>query len=316
MYRILAIAICSISVIFAGQASAAKKVLIINSYHAGYKWCDDIVSGAEKTLKAAGIEYKTIHMDTKRNPSEEFKKNAAAKVKSEADAYAPDAIIAADDNASKYVIVPFYKDSKIPVAFCGINWDASIYGFPCSNVTGMLEVACYSVIDDNMKKFAKGTRVGYLGVDNETSRKDALGTEQANGVKFVKNFAKTFEDWKSAFIEMQSTTDWMIVETSAGITGFDTTAAKEFVLANTKVPTATLYDDMLSYATIAIVKSGSEQGEYAANAVIKMLSGTPASAIAVGKNKKADLGLNMKIANKLGITFDMAYLKQAKFIQK
>gem|GEM_PF-5859444 len=34
------------------------------------------------------------------------------------------------------------KDSKIPFVFCGINWDASVYGFPCSNplLIGFLKV--------------------------------------------------------------------------------------------------------------------------------------------------------------------------------
>jgi ABC-type uncharacterized transport system substrate-binding protein len=295
---------------------AAKKVFIIESYHVGYPWSDGLVAGAEKTLKAAGVEYKIVHMDTKRNPAEEFKKSAAAKVKAEIDAYAPDGIIACDDNANKYVVVPNYKNGKIPVAFAGVNWDATAYGFPCSNVTGMLEVAPFNVIEENMKKFAKGARIGYLGVDNETSKKEASGTETVYGITLNKKHVKTFAEWKTAFTELQGASDWIYIENFAGINDFDTTAAKEFVLANTKIPTVTIYDFMLPYTLMGIIKDAGEQGEFAANAVVKMMSGTPASAIPVGKNKRADLALNMKIAKVLGVTFDMAYLKQAKIILK
>jgi len=32
----------------------------------------------------------------------------------------------------------FIKNSTIPIVFCGINRDVSDYGFPCSNITGMI----------------------------------------------------------------------------------------------------------------------------------------------------------------------------------
>ena len=49
-------------------------------------------------------------------------------------------MIASDDNAQKYLVVPYLKGTQVPVIFNGVNWDASAYGFPTSNVTGMIEV--------------------------------------------------------------------------------------------------------------------------------------------------------------------------------
>jgi hypothetical protein len=52
-------------------------------------------------------------MDTKRNTDDHFKKNAAQKGKSVIEEYNPDIVIAADDNASKYLIVPYFKDASL-----------------------------------------------------------------------------------------------------------------------------------------------------------------------------------------------------------
>jgi len=58
-----------------------KKVLYVNSYHKGYPWSDGIEKGIHNILADTAIELKTIYMDTKRNPEEEFIKQAALGVK-------------------------------------------------------------------------------------------------------------------------------------------------------------------------------------------------------------------------------------------
>jgi hypothetical protein len=98
-----------------------KKVLFIDSYHEGYEWSDGITKGVKQVLDGKGIELKIVRMDTKRNGGEEFKKQAGEKAKAAIEEFKPDVVIAADDNASKYIIVPFFKDSPLPFVFCGVN---------------------------------------------------------------------------------------------------------------------------------------------------------------------------------------------------
>lgn len=102
-------------------------------------------------------------MDTKRNPAEEFSKAAALKARTTIEEFRPDVVIASDDNASKYLIMPYYKDAELPFVFCGINWDASIYGFPYKNVTGMIEVALVSEIFRHLKNTPRGSNWLYCG---------------------------------------------------------------------------------------------------------------------------------------------------------
>jgi ABC-type uncharacterized transport system substrate-binding protein len=301
--------------VFAGEL-AGKKVVIIDSYHQGYPWSDGIVQGAQKILALGGATVKVIHMDTKNNPAEEFKKQSAVKAVAEITEFKPDAIIAADDNASKYVIVPTYKDKEIPVVFCGLNWDATAYGFPCKNVTGMLEVSSFDLLSEKIKTYSKGTKIGYLGISNETSRKEAENTEKNYSLTFEKRFVTTFEEWKKMFVELQGISDWVLVESNAGISGWDDAVAQQFVIANTKVPTGSIYDFMVDYVLISLAKSAEEQGEWAAAAATKILKGTSVAQIPIVKNKKGEVFLNLKIAQKLGINFDLNLVKIAKKVVK
>ncbi len=77
------------------------------------------------------------------------------------DSWQPDVVIASDDNASKYLIAPYYKGGDLPFVFCGLNWDASVYGFPAKNVTGMVEVAQIPQLLEVLKRHAKGDRESY-----------------------------------------------------------------------------------------------------------------------------------------------------------
>ncbi|MCP4297952.1 MAG: hypothetical protein GY786_20380 [Proteobacteria bacterium] len=130
-----------------------KKVLIVNSYHQGYDWSDGIENGvlqalgidAEPPFKSGycndTLEVRITRMDTKRNQDSEYLEKKSLKVKNFIDTWAPDVVIASDDNAAKQLIMTHYKNSSTPFLFCGVNWDASVYGFPTRNVTGMVEVA-------------------------------------------------------------------------------------------------------------------------------------------------------------------------------
>ena len=122
-------------------AQAGKKILFINSYHEGYAWSDGEEKGAKAALAGSGAELRFHRMDTKRHQEEAFRVKAGQKAREEIEAWKPDLVIVADDPAVKYVLQQYYKGAKVPFVFCGVNWDATKYGLPYPNATGMLEVA-------------------------------------------------------------------------------------------------------------------------------------------------------------------------------
>jgi ABC-type uncharacterized transport system substrate-binding protein len=291
---------------------AGKKILFINSYHEGYAWSDGVEKGVHNVLDGTGIDLKFVRMDTKRNPDEAFAKKAGEQVKAEIDAFKPDVVIAADDNAQKYVIVPFYKGTNLPIVFAAVNWDASIYGYPTSNITGMIEVELPGQLVEQLKAYAKGTRLAYLTVDSETERKvvDIYNQRFFNGQMKV-YWVKTWDEFKKAYLQAQNEVDILFMGNNAGSDRWDDAEMRKFVLDNAKIPSGSINDWMAPFSLVTLAKSAEEQGEWSAKDALQILDGTPVSSIPVTENKKGKLILNLELAQKLGVVFAPSMLKNA-----
>ena len=58
--------------VFAGNTVSQPHVLLLNSYHKGYLWSDEITRGVEENLDAAGGMLHIEYMDTKRHFDEDY----------------------------------------------------------------------------------------------------------------------------------------------------------------------------------------------------------------------------------------------------
>lgn len=292
--------VCLSSVGFA-KTYQGKKILFVDSYHEGYNWSDGILKGIKATLKDSGVELKVTHMDTKRNGSEEFKQKAGQKVKQEIETFKPDVVIAADDNASQYVIVPYFKGSDLPFVFCGVNWDASVYGFPCKNVTGMVEVTEIDELAKLLKGLSKGSRIGFIADDTETNRKEVANYKAIYHMDLTAYYAKTFDDFKKGYGEIQNKVDYFVFYGWAAIQGWNPTEAADFIAKNTKIPSGTFQEEVMPYVMIGYLKVPEEQGTWATGAALKILDGAKAADIPIVRNKKGNLMINVKLAEKAGV---------------
>lgn len=302
----------------ASQKYAGKKVVFIDSYHEGYAWSDSVTKGIHTGLDNTGVELKIIHLDTKNNPSVEFGQAAGVKAWDEIQAFKPDVVIACDDNAQKYLVVPFIRGTSTPVVFAGINWDASAYKYnEVTNVTGMVEVELPNQVYDLLKGYAKGEKVGYVSIDTETERKiaDTYNQRFFNGGMKV-YWTKTQEEFKQAFITAQSEVDILFMGNNAGSDKWDEAEMKQFVMDNIKVPTGSINDWMAPYTLLTLAKIPSEQGEWAAQAALKILDGAVPNTIAVAENKKGQLMVNLPLADQLKVVFTPSVLKNAVIIEK
>ena len=283
-----------------------KKILFIDSYHEGYDWSDGIVRGAQSILlKADDIELKITRMDSKRKKTTEDLQASVQRVRALIDSWNPDIIIAADDNASKYIIAPYFRNGEIPVVFCGINFDASEYGFPTENITGMIEVDHLPQLIQELQKNAAGKRIGFLAGDNFSERKYADVSEQQMGFRYTrKKFASSFDEWKEMFLQLQSEVDAIIILSTAGITDFDMHEATDFVYKNNTIPTGTTMKMLSPLALVSYAKVPEEFGEWAATRALQILYGISPGSIPVEYNKKSDIYLNELLAHKMGILFE------------
>jgi ABC-type uncharacterized transport system substrate-binding protein len=287
---------------FAAQPYAGKKILYINSYHLGYGGSDPITRGVEQVLEKTGVELKIIHMDTKRNPSDEFSQQAALQAKAVIEAFKPDVVIASDDNAAKYLIMPYYRDADLPFVFCGVNWDASVYGFPYRNVTGMIEVALVSEILRHLNNYAKGKRIGFIAADTLSERKNLDYYIKRFNIDFQKVYlAKTFAEWKQGYLHLQDETDMIMMTSHVGIPDWDDHEAQTFVEENTRVPVGVEHLWEMPLALVGVTKDFEEMGVWSAHAALRILDGVAPDKIPITANKNGHLLFNARIAAKLGI---------------
>lgn len=294
---------------------AKKKILYVDSYHAGYPWSAGITAGVRNVLQGHDdVELKITRMDTKRNPSEEFRKSAALQVKALIDSWQPDLVIASDDNASQYLIKPYFKDAPLPFIFCGVNWDASEYGFPCSNVTGMIEVQLIDQIIATLKPYAHGERIAFLKGDDYSARKEAALFEKRFGIHLDSRFVTDFPGWKEQYQRLQREADMILLGNAVSISGWDERAAKNIVRTFTKVPTGNWDSWMAPYSLLTLATVPEEQGEWAARAALTVLQGMSPQEIPIVTNKKARVYLNMGLAKALSIKFPRQLVEDAHLI--
>ncbi|PLX16303.1 MAG: hypothetical protein C0597_08050, partial [Marinilabiliales bacterium] len=136
-YILLFIFILANSVIL--FSSEKRNVLILNSYHKGLKWTDDIVSGINKGLSEnfLDLEIYTEFLDSKRFfHYEDYYSSLFSTYKTKYSNIDFDVIIVSDDFALNFMLD--CRDTifgEIPVVFCGIN---NPHNYP-ESYTGVLE---------------------------------------------------------------------------------------------------------------------------------------------------------------------------------
>jgi ABC-type uncharacterized transport system substrate-binding protein len=287
-----------------------KKVLVVASYHPGYRWVDDIVSSLRESLQ--GARFTVFYMDTKRNLE-----NAAAKAEEAFALYRkiqPDAVITIDDNAQKYFVVPYLKDKvATPVVFCGVNDDASKYGFPAGNVTGVLEKKHYRegisfarVIDQDIQNIVVLYRKSPSNDTNLAQIEKGKRTYAAAVVESVE--VSTLAEALQAASRLESKAEALLLLNLTGITdengnqmeGHDVIAA---VVEQTKLVTIGASDwEIEAGALCGVIKSGEEQGSLAADQLVSIWQGKSVSDLPLTENKNGRRFLNVTTLKKLNRT--------------
>ena len=291
---------------------AGRRILWVDSYHQGFEWSDGIAQGIAEVLEGTGVEFRAMHMDTKRHDSLEFGEQAGLQALAVLKEFQPDLLIASDDNAQKYLVVPQVLSTDLPVVFCGVNWDASMYGYPCPTVTGMIEVNLVREVLEHMRRSAGGERVGYLSGNVETERK-ILGVynERFFDCRLTGYLASTFEEFKRMFLAAQQEQDMLLIGNYSGIEGWDADEAKRFVLENGRIPSGCFDTYMADYAVFIMSKSAEEQGRWAAQTALRILGGESPGDIPVAENREVRLMVNMGLARAMNIHVPLSVLRTA-----
>lgn len=299
------------------QTYSGKKALYINSYHQGLPWSDGIERGIDTILDGAGLAHETVYLDSKRNRSPEYITEATERALAKIKTYEPDVLIVSDDNAFRYIVKDHYKNHDLPVVFSGVNWNIEKHGGPFKNTTGMVEVVLYGQSVRTVLPYARGKRIGFLA---ENTLSEAFNLENLTdyvGLDISEaQLVNNFEDWQKQYLEMQQRVDILVVGVIGSFVDWNDPTQKQavidFVMENTQIPTITEHVWMVEFSLLAYGKIAEEQGEWAAKAALQILDGTPPSDIGVVKNRRGELAINSKLAEKLGILFPAGVIKNAR----
>jgi PAS domain S-box-containing protein len=142
LVALLAPAACSGALPQAQAAPAPAQVLLLNSYHKGFAWSDEITRGVESVIGSADrpIELSVEYMDTKRRNDETHYRTLhdLCREKFPSDLFR--VVITADDDALIFALR--YRDElfpRVPIVFCGFSHYPRELLAGQSGVTGVVE---------------------------------------------------------------------------------------------------------------------------------------------------------------------------------
>lgn len=285
-------------------------VLVVFSYEEDLDWHKEMKKAIESVLgKSCNIKY--FYMDTKNNLEAGQRKAKEAYLLYEA--FLPDGIIAADDNAQAMFVVPYLRDrAAVPVIFCGVNADPEEYGYPASNVSGILErmhinesLALAKQLVPSIKTF------GGIEKDSPTGRAYLKAFQEESKdliVKFVDfGLPKTIKEAVEEAKALRETCDLLFLATMKGIPderGRPLTEREAIRIVSRAFgkPTFTNVEHGVRFGILcAVVQRGWEQGETAAKMLLKAMQGTPLSQIPVTRNRYGKRIINVTVMKELGI---------------
>ncbi len=285
--------------------AAGSRVFYVNSYHGGYPSSDAAMGAITGKLRAAGVDLRVAFLDAKRHgDSREIERTASA-ILQEIHSFQPQLVIASDDDAVKNILAPHFRSGPVPGVFCGVNWSSGQYGLPSPNVTGMLEVVPVGEVLEAVRKQRPSIRkLVVLSEDSisERSNRTILESryrEWGFDPQFV--LVSGFEEWKRWFEKAQLEADVIYLPTNGAIKDWDVTAARAWVALKMRKPVVTCDDFMMAYCALGITKVAREQGEWAAQAALRILNGESPARIRVEQNRQTRCFWNPQLAEKAGL---------------
>jgi ABC-type uncharacterized transport system substrate-binding protein len=260
-------------------------------------------------------ELKQFNMDAKRLKDPQDLAQKALEAKALIEAWQPDIVITADDEAAKYLVMPFYKDHTIPFVFCGINWTVEEYGLPYRNATGMVEVAPVEPLFDKVEALLpQHRRMFYLGANTSSERKNLQHVQEEaerRSIRLEARLVDTTEAWLTAFRAAQ-TYDFVVLGSHSGINDWDEATAREAARKVSQHLSLTNHEWMMPYAMLGLTKVPEEQGEWAGQTALYILAGANPSSIPIVPNRKWDIWVNPTLLEAAGIRVPKPLLQKAK----
>ncbi len=305
-----------------------QRVLVVYSYHQGYEWNDGLEKGIHDVFNGTGVELKDYFMDTKRNTSIQFKAAAGKEACAIIDSWKPDVVIACDDNAQIFVTQK-YIGKKPYFIFCGVNADPADYGFPASNITGILQRTQFNLSLAYLRQILPHVKkIAIISDDDATSiaelqdiQREKSDTVEITDFKSISDFVT----WKKRIIEYNQAyknheIDALCIlnyhtiredpEISRSMLPKD---VMYWTKNNCIVPTMGMRDFAIADGVLCgVVESSEDHGREAAAYAAALLKGVDIKNLPVKISGTGLTMVNLDTAKRLGVSIPESALREAK----
>ncbi len=290
------------------------QVLIIQSYHSGFLWSDNIDTAIKTSLKKYNhnIRIKTEFLDTKRFNNQDFKDNLKMMLEYKYKDSHFDLIITADNNAFE-LVKELHKSifKEAPLVFCGLNYFHPSQLEGMNNVTGVREkiislenFQLIKSIHKNVKKIIVLNEMTPTGKENRINiLADMREFKEDVEIEIVEDVS--IEELKELLANLDQDTivlySLFFKDNQGAFLEYDESAL--LVAKYSAVPVYVSIDFSLGYGAVGgYLTSGRLQGENAANLAIQILEGAEAEKLDIIDVSPNGYYFDYKVMQKWGIS--------------
>jgi len=303
--------------------AAPFKVLVIMSYHEKYLWGMEIKEGIDKKL-ATICEIKYLYLDTKNDFA-----GGPEKAKKFYDIfleYRPDGVIAADDAAQSMFVVPYLRNKvNTPVMFCGVNEEPELYGYPTSNISGILERVHVKESIAMVQQLIPSVRTFCCIMKEDPSShgilKQMQDEQKGYSARLVTSkFVSSVNEAVETARELKAKCDALFITPMDGLPSREgkhltTEEVTPLIVRTFGKPTFSENSfNVKSGILSAVVKTGQEQGSTAARMLLQAMRGTPVTEIPITRNRHGKRMINVTVMKSLGILPKPVYLIDTELV--
>ena len=213
---IIVFLICALMFFTLGSLQKPR-ILVLHSYSTNFAWTRDINFGLHRILAKKPYNIQYLYMDTKRNPTADFKQKIAEIAKQKIIEWEPNIIIAVDDNAQSLVTKEFINNPKINIVFTGVNAEPEAYGYDtATNVSGLLERIPFNSIKEAFLQILPEDRRRIVHYSDSSPTSDAVHLEMDGfdwlPIQLIEHKKlNTFEQWKQAILTSDQKADFLFI---------------------------------------------------------------------------------------------------------
>ena len=302
---------------------ARKQVLLINSYHPGYKFSDDITSAIDEAFaKQGNIDLRIEYLDTKRINSPEYLDQVQKLYQTKYKDTHLDLVMSSDDAALNFLFT--YADTlfpNTPVVFVGANFfDVSrLAGH--ERFTGISEEA--DIPGTLNAALSLHPNVNHVVVVNDTTitgqiihkiiTEEIIPQYPQISFEFLEDVSMDDVRQRVGTLSPESLVLLTVFSRDATGTFYEYDRFSSAIAQSSSVPVYGTWDFSLGYGIVGgKLVSGYSEGERAAEAAIRVLNGETPASIPVDKQVHTRNMFDYKALEKWGVS--VASLPQDSFV--